>query len=132
MSRNNDGSDVLVISGGILALFTWGIVSVFGVPWKVAIDTVPGMLMWIVLFGVTVFLQKEDILGKFTDTWPLLLGGMILVLSPILNHWAGGRYGEPLFIEPAWYGKSSWQWLMSISIAAAGFGFKWWRRDRYY
>ncbi|SPT67537.1 hypothetical protein [Aeromonas salmonicida] len=90
MSRNNDGSEALVISGGILALFTLGIVSIFGVPWKVAIETVPGMLMWVVLFGFTVFLQKEDILGKFSDTWPCCWGHGIgaISYSQSLGRWS--------------------------------------------
>lgn len=125
MSRN-DNEMAMAVCAAVVVGVCAGIVSIFGVPWKVSFEVFPNLLVWCVVLGGMVYF------GFLGSTWPALLGWLILVFGPILNHWAGGRFGDPLYIEPAWYGKAAWQWLMALSLAGAGYGFKLWRRNRYY
>ena len=126
MSRNSDSDLVIVIAIAVVIGVCSGIVSVFGVTWKVAFEVFINLLVWGLVIG---FITYSGFLG---GTWPIFCGWLILAFAPVLNHWAGGRFGDPLYIEPSWYGKALWQWVMAMSLVGAGYGFKWWQKSRYY
>jgi hypothetical protein len=125
VSRNNTEMEMAICAAVVVGVCA-GIVTIFDVPWKVSFEVFPNLLVWCVALGGMVYF------GFLGSAWPVLLGWLILVFSPILNHWAGGRFGDVLYIEPAWYGKAAWQWLMAISLIGAGYGLKLWRKNRYY
>jgi len=128
MSSKSDDSIgmALVICGGLVILATWWVMSTFEVPWSVALEALYRMVIWALLMIGAFYLQAQDYPGRIQDSWPIFLGTSVIVLSPILKHWAGGRFGDPLFIEPAWYGKDGWQILMTVGVIALGYALKWW------
>lgn len=126
MSRGNDAELAAILVVAVMLAICGAIVSYLSVPWVVAFNVLPKLVVWAGLFGGAVYF------GFFNMTWPVFLGALIHVFSPVLNHWAGGHIGETLYIEPAWYGKELWQWAMSILIAGSGYGLQWWQSNKYY
>ncbi|QWZ95845.1 hypothetical protein I6L41_06175 [Aeromonas sp. FDAARGOS 1411] len=130
-SKSDDTSSIaliaLVVFGGLVFLALRWVMSAFEVPLPVAVEALYRMGIWAVLVSIAFFyLQANDLPGRIQDSWPIFMGTSVIVFSPILKHWAGGRFGDPLFIEPAWYGKDGWQTLMTVGVIALGYVLKWW------
>lgn len=130
-SKSDDTSSIaliaLVVFGGLVFLALRWVMSAFEVPLPVAVEALYRMGIWAVLVSIAFFyLQANDLPGRIQDSWPIFMGTSVIVFSPILKHWAGGRFGDPLFIEPAWYGKDGWQILMTVGVIALGYALKWW------
>ncbi|MFQ2293935.1 hypothetical protein ACK323_20810 [Aeromonas enteropelogenes] len=130
-SKSDDTSSIaliaLVVFGGLVLLALRWVMSTFEVPLPVAGEALYRMGIWAVLVSIAFFyLQANDLPGRIQDSWPIFMGTSVIVFSPILKHWAGGRFGDPLFIEPAWYGKDGWQILMTVGVIALGYALKWW------
>ena len=125
MSQSNGAEVVAFCVIATMVIVCGAIVTWFGVPWTVALEVLPKLLVWGVVLGCAMYF------GFFGSTWPIFLGTLIKVFSPVLNHWAGGRFGDPLYIEPAWYGESVWQFTMAATLIGAGYGLKLWWNNRY-
>lgn len=124
MSRNS--SDLgLAISIAAVVGVCWFIAQAFGVPFKVAVEVLPRVMVWGALLAAAIYV------GYLEFCWPAFLGTVITVLSPILDHWAGGRIGETLRIDPAWYGEGTWQFVMAVALTGCGYGVRWWWNNRY-
>lgn len=129
-SKSDDTSSIaliaLVVFGGLVFLALRWVMSTFEVPLPVAGEALYRMVIWALLMLGALYLKAQDYPGRIQDSWPIFLGTSVIVFSPILKHWAGGRFGDPLFIEPAWYGKDGWQILMTVGVIALGYALKWW------
>lgn len=125
MSRNGGNGDWIAFSIGSVVLAAFLIMSAFNVPFKVAIDSMPGFVSWIIALLASIYF------GLFIFLSPALFGLLVKVMQPILNFWAGTDGDGISRIDPPWYGVTGWQITLALGITIGGYAIMFWRKRRY-
>jgi hypothetical protein len=99
--------------------------NIFGVPFMDALDVIPRLLVWVVVFVAIAYM-------KFLNpVWPLAAATLFSCFTPVLDYKAGVRESDSLFIpDVPWYGHAGWQFLIFCTIVVAGYGIKYWQSQR--
>ena len=113
------------IALGSIVLAALAIMSVFNVPLRIAIDSLPSAIIWI--FATVASLYN----GIFIVLSPALVGSLVKVMQPILNYWAGTDGDGVIRFDPPWYGETGWQIALAIGITITGYAIIFWKKGRY-
>ena len=139
MSRNNETSGVELVVVGVfafcLAVVAW-LMKTFDVEWQTALETAPGLIVWLLVVGAGIFFGIKMETGLIRWGAPLAIALLIPVFKPILKDAAGVRETGGLVFDDmvSWYGTGWGMSLMFFGILIVGYGLLYWwhRRNSYY
>lgn len=138
-SRNNETSGVELVVVGVfafcLAVVAW-LMKTFDVEWQTALETAPGLTVWLLVVGAGIFFGIKMETGLVRWGAPLAIALLIPVFKPILKEAAGVREMGGLVFDDmvSWYGTGWGMSLMFFGILIVGYGLLYWwhRRNSYY
>lgn len=116
MSRNNGTSGVELVVVGVfafcLAVVAW-LMKTFDVEWQTALETAPGLIVWLLVVGAGIFFGIKMETGLVRWGAPLAIALLIPIFKPILKEAAGVRETGGLVFDDmvSWYGN----WLGNVS-----------------
>lgn len=119
MSRNNETSGVELVVVGVfafcLAVVAW-LMKTFDVEWQTALETAPGLIVWLLVVGAGIFFGIKMETGLVRWGAPLAIALLIPVFKPILKEAAGVREMGGLVFDDmvSWYGTG---WGMSLMFS---------------
>ncbi|EPF7511107.1 hypothetical protein ACSTSR_004561 [Klebsiella variicola] len=138
MSRNNETSGVELVVVGVfafcLAVVAW-LMKTFDVEWQTALETAPGLIVWLLAVGAGIFFGIKMETGLVRWGAPLAIALLIPVFKPILKEAAGVREMDGLVFDDmvSWYGTGWGMSLMFFGILIIGYGLLyWWHRRNSY
>lgn len=107
-----------------------------GVEWQTALETAPGLIVWLLVVGAGIFFGIKMETGLVRWGAPLAIALLIPVFKPILKEAAGVREMGGLVFDDmvSWYGTGWGMSLMFFGILIVGYGLLYWwhRRNSYY
>ena len=137
MSRRNETSGVELVVVGVfafcLAVVAW-LMKTFDVEWQTALETAPGLIVWLLVVGAGIFFGIKMETGLVRWGAPLAIALLIPVFKPILKEAAGVRETGGLVFDDmvSWYGTGWGMSLMFFGILIIGYGLLyWWHRSCY-
>lgn len=139
MNRNNEpgGEDLILIGAAVFvfALIGW-LMKTFDVGWQTALETVPSLIVWILVVGGGIFFGIKMETGLIRWGAPLAIALLIPVFKPILKEAAGVRDVGGLVFENmvSWYGTAWGMSLMFFGILIVGYSLLYWwhQKNSYY
>ncbi|RCX04297.1 hypothetical protein DFO56_102311 [Kosakonia sp. AG348] len=94
MSRDNETSIFGLLFTGVivfcLAVIAW-LMKTFDVEWQTALETAPGLIIWLLVVGAGIFFGIQMETGLVRWGTPLAIALLIPVFKPIIKEAAGVR-----------------------------------------
>ena len=117
MDSKNDSGYIYLIGCGILAMIGYGIISDFAKLFNLSIEAGGAVALRLIFLGFILFLsQKEYLIFRLEDTWPLFAAFLWFAWWPALDFWAGKR--------DIWWATSEFQLDVLAGIVVTGYCLK--------
>lgn len=117
-----------------LGMIIW-LTKTFDVPWQIALETSPALIIWIFAVIGGVFACIKMGVGGVIWGAPLAISLLIPVFKPILRYAAGVQDIGGLLLDDrvSWYGTDWGMSLIFFGILIVGYGLLyWWQRQYSY
>jgi hypothetical protein len=124
MSRNDDNSSIILIVCGVVALVVYVMISDFSQLLSLDMPTGFAVAVRLAFLGFLLFLsQKDYLIFRLEDTWPIFLALLWFSGWPALDFWANKDTAGLIDPESVsiWWDTSYCKWGVLVGLAGVGY-----------